>query len=611
MFSSTNSDRNGGNISFNGIYFYSTSGAGTLILDGSRLIRIYFDGVNFLNVDGLFNVPSTNVSPYNFTQTIYLSNCKVVGGTGYFANTFTAYDFSFDHSIMEQRDAGFYVYNFHSVRVEDSLIEGLTGRAFYGNSGRSFTWSDNYMEANAYTTMQPYIEFTSTDPTSASVTIRDNTIIGNTSQSVNAYYAIKFASVFNNLKIGGNSCSSSLYQVTNIWSISPEFLKEAYRERIETIGCYVVNTTLPQPVIMGGHTLVRDACMPFADSAGIAVTRVTTVADVPSHVTLYSTPELGALLQVATATAQAGIKTRQFQLSSNTNYVIGISGYARLGTGAQPNTLIKLLNSSNTIIWSTTLDWQNQLTTKRIDNFFSLPPFNVSTTGLYTIQIELDPSGGNIPVGAGIYFGGITIQTGTIATAFNQYRMESTWNGEALRMGSYVLWLDATGSYRMKNSSPTFDTDGAIIGSQSDSGTTANRPVSPTPWQTYGDSTIGKPVWCKTVGTKEVDTLTLSAGATTSGNITITLNGVATTVAVTAGQTAGQVGDAIRAKAFTGWTVGGTSGSATVTFTRTQPGTNSAPAFADTGTTGVTTSSFTATTAGTNNVWVDSTGATV
>lgn len=102
-----------------------------------------------------------------------------------------------------------------------------------------------------------------------------------------------------------------------------------------------------------------------------------------------------------------------------------------------------------------------------------------------------------------------------------------------------------------------------------------------------------------TSGVTEVDTLTISTGATTSGNITITLNGVATAVAVAAGDTAGAIGDKIRATTFTGWTVGGTAGTTSVTFTKTTVGTNTTPTFADTGTTG-TTASFTVTTAGVN-----------
>lgn len=88
-------------------------------------------------------------------------------------------------------------------------------------------------------------------------------------------------------------------------------------------------------------------------------------------------------------------------------------------------------------------------------------------------------------------------------------------------------------------------------------------------------------------GVAEVDTLTISASATATGNITITLNGVATNVAVALNDTVGSIGDKIRATAFTGWTTGGTAGSATVTFTKNTVGTNSSPVYSG-GSTGAT-----------------------
>ena len=60
------------------------------------------------------------------------------------------------------------------------------------------------------------------------------------------------------------------------------------------------------------------------------------------------------------------------------------------------------------------------------------------------------------------------------------------------------------------------------------------------------------------VGTvAEVDTLTITSGATSSGNITITLDGVAYPVAVTALDTPAEIGDKIRLEDFVGWTVTG------------------------------------------------------
>lgn len=42
----------------------------------------------------------------------------------------------------------------------------------------------------------------------------------------------------------------------------------------------------------------------------------------------------------------------------------------------------------------------------------------------------------------------------------------SAWNGTHLRMGTYRLWIDASGRLRVKNGKPTSDTDGTIVGTQ-------------------------------------------------------------------------------------------------------------------------------------------------
>jgi hypothetical protein len=85
----------------------------------------------------------------------------------------------------------------------------------------------------------------------------------------------------------------------------------------------------------------------------------------------------------------------------------------------------------------------------------------------------------------------------------------------------------------------------------------------------------------------EVVTLEVTAGATTSANVTTTLNGVGVTTAVLNTDTAAsQVATKIRATAFTGWTTGGSG--TTVTFTKTATGAStSAPTFSG-GTTGAT-----------------------
>lgn len=88
-------------------------------------------------------------------------------------------------------------------------------------------------------------------------------------------------------------------------------------------------------------------------------------------------------------------------------------------------------------------------------------------------------------------------------------------------------------------------------------------------------------------GTQEVDTLNVTAIPTAAGNITVTLNGVATIVAVdpATDTTSAAVATKIRNATYSGWTTGGTG--STVTFTKNTVGTNTAPVL-NAGTTGMT-----------------------
>jgi len=86
-------------------------------------------------------------------------------------------------------------------------------------------------------------------------------------------------------------------------------------------------------------------------------------------------------------------------------------------------------------------------------------------------------------------------------------------------------------------------------------------------------------------GVAEVDTLTISAGATKAGKVTVTLDGVAYEIDVTAtDDTAAKVATKIAAVTFAGWTASASAG--VVTFTASVKETKIAPMF-DGGDTGV------------------------
>lgn len=99
-------------------------------------------------------------------------------------------------------------------------------------------------------------------------------------------------------------------------------------------------------------------------------------------------------------------------------------------------------------------------------------------------------------------------------------------------------------------------------------------------------------------GVAEVASLQIAGTVTTAGDVTVTLDGVATNVAVALNDTAIAVADKIRAASFTGWTTGGTVGTDTVTFTANAVGTRTDTTFS-VGTAAGVTGTVTTTTQGT------------
>ncbi|MDF2943530.1 MAG: hypothetical protein K0S01_2388 [Herbinix sp.] len=138
----------------------------------------------------------------------------------------------------------------------------------------------------------------------------------------------------------------------------------------------------------------------------------------------------------------------------------------------------------------------------------------------------------------------------------------------------------------------------------------SSRPVSVYIGNSFFDTSLNKPIWCKTIGAKEVEVLTITREATNAGAITITLNGVAINVTVSAGDTIGTIGNKILGTSFPGWVVTGTTDSGVITFTRRYSGVCSAAVFTDTASTG-TTATIAKTTSGTATIWVDANGTVV
>lgn len=152
------------------------------------------------------------------------------------------------------------------------------------------------------------------------------------------------------------------------------------------------------------------------------------------------------------------------------------------------------------------------------------------------------------------------------------------------------------------------------ISQESKSVTTAARPKNPRLGDTYFDTTLGYPIWPKTVGTVGTVSLQINGGATTSGDITITIFGVPYVVAVTAGDTNVQVRDKIVASVatfFPTWKTRSFSTSVAAFDTPTPGGPISGALSFSGGTTGVTQNYFGIDVLGTDPTWVNATGTTV
>ncbi|TVX79121.1 hypothetical protein FQP34_17445 [Peribacillus simplex] len=222
---------------------------------------------------------------------------------------------------------------------------------------------------------------------------------------------------------------------------------------------------------------------------------------------------------------------------------------------------------------------------------------------------ELDDMKNNNPQQLVRFFSNLQPYLSSKKRFWNFHGLSMTPNGlvNSNGAGSFQLGTNGGGQLIFRSHNGNQWSDWGIVHNEIDmpNGYTARRTANPCIGSMFFDTILNKPIWCKTQGIKEVYTLTINKGATSFGNVSVVLNGITTTILVSAGDTVGVIGDKIRKTNFSDWVVGGTTGSATVIFTKVDNGKNTPPVFIDAGSTG-TKASFVVTTPGTNNVWVNS-----
>lgn len=144
-------DTDHGDIISNEMHYYSTEDAGTTVWDCNKLIRLSSISDYYGSCDKIFEADN------RWFQSVRMVTCTVISGKGYAVSARHMFDCSFVENTIEHRE-GFIrnSYNIPSVfgqdnlniRINNNVIEGLTGKAIYLGACRGSSIKGNYFEYN-------------------------------------------------------------------------------------------------------------------------------------------------------------------------------------------------------------------------------------------------------------------------------------------------------------------------------------------------------------------------------------------------------------------------------------------------------------------------------
>lgn len=373
-----------GNLRFSNITFDSIAGNGSILIDNAKILRVYFDNCDILNFDHLMK--STGET---YAQTVYLNNVVVAGGNGYFVDVPEIYDFSFAHSVCEHRDSLVRVLNtYHSMRIIDNVIEGMTGQVANVRWGRNLDISDNYFEHNSSTSNVPYIEFTfgSTIDTTSAV-ISNNHILATDEQSNDSdYYLIKTRSLSENIKIHDNFANANLLDVLEEPSITPYVLSVLLTNRTQG-NAKITKDYKRVPVQLGQGNLLTGYSYPnqvVPNSSNIYANTTVTKTSALENVLAVRAVGGGVL------TKEVGFRTDSVSLRSGENVVVGIEGKPMAATSGSPQVFVSLIGEDGTVAFK-----QNTYHVRDISNidnlrFISIPSGKITKTQKYYLKISIE-----------------------------------------------------------------------------------------------------------------------------------------------------------------------------------------------------------------------------
>lgn len=200
-----------GDIVSNNMRYISNTGAGTIVWDGDKLIRVNSTNDSYIDVD---TVLSANTS---FAQTMKFFGCTITGGKGWAFEWLKCYDVVIDSCTIEHRENAIRNTYFagnpdnNTLRIVNNVIEGLTGKAMDLGSSFGVTITGNYFELNA----GGYIDMSKSLNYHNGLTFIGNTFQPSAEDKTNEVPMINLGRMGSNgVFSSGNSSTGVLYQLT-------------------------------------------------------------------------------------------------------------------------------------------------------------------------------------------------------------------------------------------------------------------------------------------------------------------------------------------------------------------------------------------------------------
>lgn len=170
---------------------------------------------------------------------------------------------------------------------------------------------------------------------------------------------------------------------------------------------------------------------------------------------------IGVPSEACSLVASSSVGRISYPLSGWTNdRVVWIEmELARDGATPMGSVIVEVSESDSVIYarrtYSLTSEW-------RMIRFPVSIPNGASTVNLRVVAQGYSAAANTFKIGrVAAYHASLPINTGHVRS------IGSAWNSQHITLGSYHLWVDASGVLRIKNGIPTSGTDGTVIGSQS------------------------------------------------------------------------------------------------------------------------------------------------